>query len=241
MAEEEIRMKYSLAEEARSFALVDDSMLLHGVSPNLDIFDMYSDFSGEPIGLVDYIMHPPREQNAPIAFLYGVPLAKWKQFREYVENLLITYERKKYAPYILEGKTPDINTQGNRYPIRELVSVYVISVVNVTDNKVLKPLQTQSDTGVEYGWRDYAGEPVGRKISERRPHVSKVMRFEIYQRDGFRCHYCRRHKDDLPKGVHLTLDHKDPYSRGGEDSFNNLVTACSECNRGKSNKVVRNI
>lgn len=75
----------------------------------------------------------------------------------------------------------------------------------------------------------------------KRSHISKILRFEIYNRDGFRCHYCKRHKDELPVGVSLTLDHKVPYVDGGEDSFNNLITACSECNGGKSNKILKDI
>lgn len=77
--------------------------------------------------------------------------------------------------------------------------------------------------------------------SRKRSHISKTMKFEIFQRDDFRCYYCKRHKNDLPKGVHLTLDHKVPYVDGGADSFDNLVTACSDCNGGKSNKVIKNI
>jgi 5-methylcytosine-specific restriction endonuclease McrA len=43
------------------------------------------------------------------------------------------------------------------------------------------------------------------------------------------------------QGVHLCLDHKTPHIDGGDDSFENLVTACSDCNGGKSNKVINNL
>lgn len=75
----------------------------------------------------------------------------------------------------------------------------------------------------------------------KRSPISKTLRFEIFQRDKFTCHYCKKHKDELEKGIHLTLDHKVPYCDGGEDSYENLVTACSVCNIGKSNKIVNNI
>jgi hypothetical protein len=232
---DEIRMKNSLTEESRSYALIDDTPLLHAISVDLDIFDMYSDFTGEPICLATY-MFPASEQGMPIATVYGVPLAKWKPFKEYVENLLITHNGKKYAPYIMKATMPDINTRGNKYPFKELVTVYVISAINATDNKILKQLQTQSDKGIEFGWDDYKEDD--NKKKRRRSHISSHMRFEIFQRDGFKCHYCGIHKDGLPNGVKLTLDHKRPYSDGGDDSFANLITACSECNHGKSNKVV---
>lgn len=72
----------------------------------------------------------------------------------------------------------------------------------------------------------------------QRSHISQTLRFEIFQRDQFRCYYCKKHKNEFENGIHLALDHKIPYCDGGEDSFENLVTACSECNTGKANKVV---
>jgi hypothetical protein len=79
------------------------------------------------------------------------------------------------------------------------------------------------------------------KPIRKRSPISKSLRFEIYQRENFSCFYCKTHKDALPQGVTLTLDHKVPYSDGGDDSPQNLVAACSECNSGKSNKVVNGI
>lgn len=75
----------------------------------------------------------------------------------------------------------------------------------------------------------------------KRSNISNGMKFEILQRDNFRCYYCKKHKNELPKGVHLVIDHKVPHVDGGEDSFKNLVTACSICNNGKSNKVINNL
>lgn len=57
------------------------------------------------------------------------------------------------------------------------------------------------------------------------------MRFLVLQRDGFRCRYCGRGPDD---GTVLQVDHVFPRAHGGTDSMENLVTACRECNIGKS-------
>ncbi len=51
----------------------------------------------------------------------------------------------------------------------------------------------------------------------------------IFKRDNFTCMYCPGKKD-------LTLDHVQPKSRGGKDTWKNLVTACSKCNNKKDNK-----
>ena len=57
------------------------------------------------------------------------------------------------------------------------------------------------------------------------------MRFEIFKRDKFTCQYCGR----TPPAVLLELDHIVPRSQGGSDEEPNLITSCSDCNRGKAN------
>ena len=63
-------------------------------------------------------------------------------------------------------------------------------------------------------------------------HISKRTRFEIFKRDGFTCQYCNR----KPPDVTLEVDHIDPRAAGGSNAEINLVTACFDCNRGKSDK-----
>lgn len=67
--------------------------------------------------------------------------------------------------------------------------------------------------------------------------ISKVVRFEVFKRDGFRCAYCGKE----PPQVVLEIDHIEPKSKGGEDEINNLITACFDCNRGKSNVLLSRI
>lgn len=62
--------------------------------------------------------------------------------------------------------------------------------------------------------------------------LSARQRFVVLARDGFRCTYCGR---DASDGVALEVDHIVPQSRGGTDHADNLVTACRDCNGGKSN------
>lgn len=56
------------------------------------------------------------------------------------------------------------------------------------------------------------------------------LKRRVYERDDYLCVYC----GDL--GEHI--DHIHPKSRGGQDVFNNLATACQRCNFSKSNKDV---
>ena len=65
-----------------------------------------------------------------------------------------------------------------------------------------------------------------------RKKLSKSLRFEVFKRDSFSCVYCGRSAPD----VVLHVDHVVPVSKGGTNEITNLVTACSDCNLGKSNR-----
>lgn len=66
--------------------------------------------------------------------------------------------------------------------------------------------------------------------------VPPKLRFRVFMRDKFTCQYCKRTKED--DGVKLQADHIKAYSNGGETVFENLITACWDCNIGKSNMVL---
>lgn len=63
-----------------------------------------------------------------------------------------------------------------------------------------------------------------------RKAMSKKLRFEVFKRDAFTCQYCGGH----PPLIVLEVDHIDPVANGGNNEIDNLVTACFNCNRGKS-------
>ena len=69
-------------------------------------------------------------------------------------------------------------------------------------------------------------------MAEKRKSLSKRTRFEVFKRDSFRCQYCGRSSPD----VILEVDHVVPVAEGGDNSLLNLITACRDCNRGKSDK-----
>jgi 5-methylcytosine-specific restriction endonuclease McrA len=56
-----------------------------------------------------------------------------------------------------------------------------------------------------------------------------LTRKNILRRDRFRCQYCSSRDD-------LTVDHILPKSRGGRDTWENLVAACNRCNNRKGNR-----
>ena len=68
--------------------------------------------------------------------------------------------------------------------------------------------------------------------SQNRQAISKTMRFDVFKKCNFRCHYCGVSASD----AHLEIDHITPVSKGGTNAFDNLVVACFDCNRGKRDK-----
>jgi HNH endonuclease len=61
--------------------------------------------------------------------------------------------------------------------------------------------------------------------------VSPSVRELVLERDGYTCRYCGS------KTPPFHLDHVYPFSKGGETSYQNLVTSCEKCNHSKHNKV----
>ena len=55
-------------------------------------------------------------------------------------------------------------------------------------------------------------------------------RKNLIQRDNYSCQYCGY------KGDNLSIDHVIPRSRGGEDKWENVTTACISCNIRKGNR-----
>ncbi|MBT4768068.1 MAG: HNH endonuclease [Phycisphaerae bacterium] len=66
-------------------------------------------------------------------------------------------------------------------------------------------------------------------------HHVRLNRRNLYARDGNKCQYCGQR---FPTSE-LSIDHVMPQSRGGENSWANLVCACVRCNTRKGNKTPR--
>src|SRR2546422_3315068 len=71
-------------------------------------------------------------------------------------------------------------------------------------------------------------------VKLREAHRSvKFSRINIFTRDGFRCQYCRRKF----RTEDLTFYHVIPIAKGGNKTWENIVTACWGCNNRKSGRM----
>ena len=77
-----------------------------------------------------------------------------------------------------------------------------------------------------------------KKLAETKIKVMPALRWQVFQRDNWRCLSCGRTSED---GIILHIDHIIPRSKGGQDHIDNYQTLCDICNIGKSNKDQTNL
>ncbi|NJK99452.1 MAG: HNH endonuclease [Spirulinaceae cyanobacterium SM2_1_0] len=75
--------------------------------------------------------------------------------------------------------------------------------------------------------------PAHIRLTQRAPErvwkLPAVNRREVLRRDRHTCQYCGSKS-------HLTLDHVVPRSKGGQHTWDNVVTACEACNSRKGDR-----
>lgn len=81
------------------------------------------------------------------------------------------------------------------------------------------------------GFKTYVRPVIIRLLNYIKFHTRtlRANRNRIYKRDGYECVYCGSKKD-------LTLDHVVPKSKGGQNTWMNLVTCCFKCNLKKGDR-----
>ncbi|MCW8988883.1 MAG: HNH endonuclease [Gammaproteobacteria bacterium] len=76
------------------------------------------------------------------------------------------------------------------------------------------------------------------KGENRRSHHKKAIpplnNRELFRRDHHTCLYCGKSM----KSLLLTRDHVKPLSKGGQDIWSNVVTACRRCNTNKGDRLL---
>ena len=71
-------------------------------------------------------------------------------------------------------------------------------------------------------------------VAQQRRLMTDSLRYDVLQRDGFRCQICGATAAD---GYKLHVDHILPVSKGGKTEMSNLRTLCERCNMGKRDKI----
>jgi 5-methylcytosine-specific restriction endonuclease McrA len=63
---------------------------------------------------------------------------------------------------------------------------------------------------------------------------AQLTQRNMFVRDMYTCQFCARHRSELSESEFLTRDHVNPQSKGGKDTWTNVVTACNKCNNKKA-------
>ena len=66
--------------------------------------------------------------------------------------------------------------------------------------------------------------------SEPEEAITQEHRIRVFERDSYKCYSCAKQLTRFT----ATLDRVRPIAEGGDDSFENLLTACMECHSRKS-------
>jgi 5-methylcytosine-specific restriction endonuclease McrA len=71
-------------------------------------------------------------------------------------------------------------------------------------------------------------------ISNKGPHQKRM---QVFERDGYQCRKCGKQLTRFT----ATLDYEKPPAEGGDESAENLVTACADCNSRKTSSSFRSL
>jgi len=87
------------------------------------------------------------------------------------------------------------------------------------------------DNPIVAGYKEFVRPLIIRLLNyvKFRMRTLRVNRKRIYERDHNKCGYCS-------STWNLTIDHIIPKSRGGDNSWSNLVTCCYSCNLRKADR-----
>lgn len=161
-----------------------------------------------------------------------VPLGRRYTVEECFENILTLWTQYGRQPNFGELKCPPSVVGPKAYILRwgGWRAALAAFVKSINESPELQDLLVQSvpPPAFQKDTSQYA-ESVPRSIS-------LALRYKVLLRDNFRCVICGASpaKDGA---VELHVDHIFPWSRGGQNTEENLRTLCFKCNLGKGDKV----
>ncbi len=140
------------------------------------------------------------------------------------------------------GQSESLSIAATRGALQGLESKGAILTVGEPDRsgtpyKVLLPEEIPA---CQKSIKKSVAQPVTESINEEKDldfYNVPENRLRVFERDEFHCHYCNKQLTRFT----ATLDHIQPVSKGGDNSYDNLVTACLHCNSRRGNRPVMDI
>ncbi len=160
---------------------------------------------------------------------------------EYFENLLKVWTHHGRQPFHREIEQYPGTISKGAYSYRfgswrKALEAFVARMNNdeaepLEDLSHEKMIENQTQTMV---FKKEASEKQAIKPEDRR-EINLSLRYKVLSRDNFKCVRCGRSPATCI-GIVLHVDHKDPFSKTGKTTLENLETKCSDCNLGKGNR-----
>ena len=137
---------------------------------------------------------------------------------------------KKALKKVINEKAEIITVEEGRYCNYDFTSWSELSIIK----KELEELGEFDDLVIDSEIFKFIVPRVVRILSYDKYPTRKVRlnRKNIYTRDQNTCQYCGK----VFKASQLNIDHVFPKSRGGKNTWTNLVCSCQKCNEKKADK-----
>ena len=161
----------------------------------------------------------------------SVPLGRRYTDEECYENIVALWTHYGRQPSFAELKQPPSTVGSKAYVLRwggwRAALGAFIKYVNQEPQAVQEKVSE----------KDISEMPASQATSASTPRsISLTLRYKVLCRDRFRCVICGR-SPAKDAGVELHVDHIYPWSKGGQNTEENLRTLCFDCNLGKGTKV----
>lgn len=160
-----------------------------------------------------------------------VPLGRRYTDEECFENIVVLWTHYGRQPNFAELKRPPSTVGSKAYILRwggwRAALGAFIKYVNQDPHAVQEMVSEKNSAEIS----TVQPSPVTTPRS-----ISLSLRYKVLSRDRFRCIICGRSPAKDPS-VELHVDHIHPWSKGGQNTEENLRTLCFDCNLGKGDKI----
>jgi len=166
----------------------------------------------------------------------GIPMSQdpWFSFATGTEEFPISVHQGEHAAYCMAELFPIYDAilrsaQGLEHRIPEhltRLNEHYVAIENEEDEEHDEAIETSMLIDLN-------------QLSIERTFALPGKRYQVFQRDGWKCVICGKHPENAEVVLHV--DHILPKSKGGADELDNYQTLCDLCNLGKGNRDSTNI
>lgn len=187
-----------------------------------------NDFIRHGIRWNSYLLDPKYYQESDYRF---VNFYIFKCFSEIHEDIFLGSGKEEYAcdkrdSVLYAAKYIKGQILYGVYEPRKIKKTFLEKVAQISAKKYTAHLEEYKSNPSLYKYKYW-------KKTDSRTYKG-TLRHLIFERDNYTCQCCGiTIKNAMKKGIHLEVDHIIEWEDGGETTYQNGQTLCSECNKAK--------